>query len=96
MCAILLDFMAYISSVIGRQFHMNESAMDVSVIRTRDRTKLHWASNFVDNSAVDNLPLLELIVMQVYVQSRVICTSACVRTFIPDYVPHDSDICLPF
>ena len=44
------------------------------------------------NSIVDDLPLLELIIMLVYVQPRVIRTPAFVRTSIPDYVPHDSDI----
>ena len=96
MCAILLDFMAYISYVISRQFHMDESTADLSVIRNRVWTQLQWASNLVHNSVVDDLPLLELITMQVYIEPRVIRTPAFVRTPITDYVPHDSDSSIPF
>ena len=67
MCAVLLDFMAYISYVISKQFHNSET-----IIRVRVRKELSWAANFVDNTIVPDLPLLELITMQVYVQPRVI------------------------
>ena len=88
MCAVVIDFISYISYVISRQFLMDKSTVDVSVIRTRVWTQLPWTSNFI----VDDLPLLELITMQLYVQPRVIRTPAFVRTSIPDYVPHDSEI----
>ena len=35
MCAELLDFMAYISYVISKQFHNSETKIDVSIIRVR-------------------------------------------------------------
>ena len=92
MCAILLDFMAYISYVLSRQFHNDEITVDISTIRIRVWRELQWAFNFVHNSIVEDLPLLELITMQVYVQPRVIRTPAYVRTSIPSYDPHDSDI----
>ena len=67
MCSVLLDFMAYISYVISKQFHNSET-----IIRVRVRKELSWAANFVDNTIAPDLPLLELITMQVYVQPRVI------------------------
>ena len=33
MCAILLDFMAYISYVLSSQFHNNETTVDILTIR---------------------------------------------------------------
>ena len=68
MCAVLLDFMAYISYVISKQFHNSETMIDVSIIRVRVWKEVSWAANFVDNAIVPDLPLLELITMQVYVQ----------------------------
>ena len=68
MCAVLLDFMAYISYVISKQFHNSETMIDVSIIRVRVWKELSWAANFVDNAIVPDLPLLELITIQVYVQ----------------------------
>ena len=35
MCAVLLDFMAYISYVISKQFYNSETMIDVSIIRVR-------------------------------------------------------------
>ena len=35
MCAVLLDFMAYISYVISKQFHNSETMIDVAIIRVR-------------------------------------------------------------
>ena len=72
MCAVLLDFMAYISYVISKQFHNNKTMIDVSIIRVRVWKELSWAANFVDNAIVSDLPLKELITMQVYVQPRVV------------------------
>ena len=46
--------------------------VDVSIIRARVWKELSWAANFVDNTIVSDLPLLELITMQVYVQLRVV------------------------
>ena len=34
-CALLLDFMAYISYVISKQYHNSETMIDVSIIRVR-------------------------------------------------------------
>ena len=65
MCAVLLDFMAYISYVINKQFHNDHTMVDVSIIRARVWEELSWAANFVDNTIVPDLPLLELITMQV-------------------------------
>ena len=72
MCAVLLDFMAYISYVISKQFYNSETMIDVSIIRVRVWKEISWAANFVDNTIVPDLPLLELITMQVYVQPRVV------------------------
>ena len=68
MGAVLFEFMAYISYVISKQFHNSETMVDVSIIRARIWKELSWAANFVDNAIVPDLPLLELITMQVYVQ----------------------------
>ena len=65
MCAVLLDFMAYISYVINKQFYNDHTMVDVSIIRARVWEELSWAANFVDNTIVPDLPLLELITMQV-------------------------------
>ena len=46
--------------------------IDVSIISVRVWKELSWAANFVDNAIVPDLPLLELITMQVYVQPRVV------------------------
>ena len=35
MCAVLLDFMAYISYVISKQFHNDHTMVDVSIICAR-------------------------------------------------------------
>ena len=53
---------------------MDESAVDVSIIRARVWIKLLWSFNFVGNFISDNPPLLELITMQMYVQPRLIRT----------------------
>ena len=66
MCAVLPDFMAYISYVISKQYHNSETMVDVYIIRVRVWKELSWAANFVDNAIVSDLPLLELITMQVY------------------------------
>ena len=52
MCAVLLDFMAYISYVISKQFHNSETMVDLSIIRIRVWKELSWAANFVDNAIV--------------------------------------------
>ena len=72
MCAVLLDFMAYISYVISKQYHNSDTMIDVSIIRVLVWKELSWAANFADNAIVPDLPLLELIIMQVYVQPRVV------------------------
>ena len=57
-CAVLLDFMAYVLYVISKQFHNSETMIDVSIIRVRVWKELSWAANFVDNVIVSDLPLL--------------------------------------
>ena len=52
MCAVLLDFMAYISYVISKQYHNSDTMVDASSIRVRVWKELSWASNFVDNASV--------------------------------------------
>ena len=55
-CAVLLDFMAYISYVISKQHHNSDTMVDVSIIRVRVWKDLSWAANFVDNAIVPDLP----------------------------------------
>ena len=95
MCAVLLDFMAYISYVISKQFHNSETMIDVSIIRVRVWKELSWAANFVDNAIVSDLPLLELITMQVYVQPRVVKPTEYIIDRIPDSDPEETDDCMP-
>ena len=95
MCAVLLDFMAYISYVISKQFHNSETKIDVSIIRVRVWKELSWAANFVDNAIVPDLPLLELITMQVYVQPRVVKPTEYIVDRIPDSDPEETDECIP-
>ena len=87
MCAVLLDFMAYISYVISKQFYNSDAMIDVSIIRVRVWKELSWAANFVDNAIVPDLPLLELITMQVYVQPRVVKPKEYIIDRIPDSDP---------
>ena len=95
MCAVLLDFMAYISYVISKQFHNSETMNDVSIIRVRVWKELSWAANFVDNAIVPDLPLLDLITMQVYVQPRVVKPTEYIVDRIPDSDPEETDECMP-
>ena len=95
MCAVLSDFMAYISYVISKQFHNSETMIDVSIIRVRVWKELSWAANFVDNAIAPDLPLLELITMQVYVQPRVVKPTEYVVDRIPDSDPEETDECMP-
>ena len=46
--------------------------VDLAIIRIRVWKEHSWAANFVDNAIVPDLPLLELITIQVYVQPRVV------------------------
>ena len=87
MCAVLLNFMAYISYVISKQYHNSDTMVDVSIIRVRVWKELSWAANFVDNAIVPDLPLLELITMQVYVQPRVVKATEYIIDRIPDSDP---------
>ena len=95
MCAVLLDFMAYISYVISKQFNNSEIIIDVSIIRVRVWKELSWAADFVDNTIVPDLPLLELITMQVYVQPRVVKPTEYIVDRIPDSDPEETDKCIP-
>ena len=62
--------------------------VDVSIIRVRVREELSWAANFVD------LPLLDLITMQVYVQPRVVKATEYIIDRIPDSDPEETDECM--
>ena len=95
MCAVLLDFMAYISYVINKQFHDSDTMIDVSIIRVRVWKELRWAANFMDNAIVPDLPLLELITMQVYVQPGVVKPTGYIIDRIPDSDPEETDECMP-
>ena len=95
MCAVPLDFMAYISYVISNQFHNSETMVDVPIIRVRVWKELGWAANFVDNAIVPDLPPLELITMQVYVQPRVVKPTEYIVDCIPDSDPEETDECMP-
>ena len=59
MCAVLVDFMAYISYVISKQYHNSDTMVDVFIIRVRVWKELSWAAIFVDNANVPDLPLLD-------------------------------------
>ena len=95
MCAVLLDSMAYISYVISKQFHNSETMIDVSIIRGRVWKEVSWAPNFVDNANVPDIPLLELITMQVYVQPRVVKPTEYIVSRITDSDPDETDDCIP-
>ena len=94
-CAVLLDFMAYISYVIRKQYHNDHTMIDVSIIRVRVWKELSWAANFVDNTVVPDLLLLELITMQVYVQPRVVKATEYILDRIPESDPEETDECMP-
>ena len=65
--------------------------VDVSIIRVRVWKELSWAANFVDNTIVPDLPLLELITMQVYVQPRVVKATE----YILESDPEETDEYMP-
>ena len=84
-----------ISYVISKQYHNSETMVDVSIIRVRVWKEVSWAANFVDNAIVPDLPLLELITMQVYVQSRVVKPTEYIIDRIPNSDPEETDDCMP-
>ena len=49
----------------------------------------------MDNAIVPDLPLLELITMQVYVQPRVVKATEYIIDRIPDSDPEETDECMP-
>ena len=69
--------------------------IDVSIIRVRVWKELSWAANFVDNTIAPDLPLLELITMQVYVQPRVVKPTEYIVDRIPGMDPEETDECIP-
>ena len=69
--------------------------VDVSIILARVWKELSWAVNFVDNTIVLDLPLLELITMQVYVQPRVVRATEYILDRIPEFDLQESDECRP-
>ena len=95
MCAVLLDFMAYISYVISKQFHNSETMVDLAIIRIRVWKEVCWAANFVENAIIPDLPLLELITTQVYVQPRVVKPTEYIVDRIPDSHPEETDEYMP-
>ena len=94
MCAVLLDFMAYISYVISKLCHNDHTMVDVSIIRVCVWKELSWADNFVDNTIVPDLPLLELITMQVYVQPRVVQATEYIFDQIPESHIRPHTLCM--
>ena len=95
MCAVLLDFMAYISYFNSKQYHNSDTIFDVSIIRVCVWKELSWAANFVDNTIVPDLPLLELISMQVYVLPRVVKATEYIIDRILESDPDENDECMP-
>ena len=69
--------------------------VDDLIIRARVWRELSWAANFVDNSTVLDLPLLELITMQVYVQPQVVRATEYILDRIPEFDPQETDDCRP-
>ena len=69
--------------------------VDVSIIRVRVWKELSWAANFVDNTIVPDLSLLELITMQVYVQPRVVKATEYILDRIPESDPEETHECMP-
>ena len=67
----------------------------VSIIRVRVWKELSWAENFVDNTIVPDLPILELITMQVYVQPRVVLATEYILDRIPESDLEETDECMP-
>ena len=65
--------------------------IDVSIISVRVWKELSWAANFVDNAIVTDLPLLDLITMQVYVQPRVVKPTEYIISCITDSDPEETD-----
>ena len=49
----------------------------------------------MDNTVVPDLPLLELIIMQVYVQPRVARATEYILDRIPEFDTQGSDECMP-
>ena len=68
--------------------------IDVSIIRVRVWRELSWAATFVDNAIVPDLPILDLITMQVYVQLRVVKPTEFIIDRIPDSDPEETDDCM--
>ena len=69
MCAVLLDFMTYISYVISKQYHNSDTMVDVSIIRVRVWKEVSWAANFVDNAIVT--------IIRVDYHASIYTTSSC-------------------
>ena len=92
MCAVLPDFMAYISYVISQQFRNDLTTVDVPITRVRVPREVSWSANLADNIIVPDLPILELITMQVYVQPRVVRASEYILDRIPEYDPKETDV----
>ena len=95
MCEVLLDFVAYISYVISKQYHNDHTMADMSIIRVCVWKELSWAAHFVDNTIIPDLPLLELITTQVYVQPRVVKATEYILDRIPESDPEETDECIP-
>ena len=69
--------------------------VDLSIIRIRVWKEVSSAANFVDNAIVPDLPILELIIMQVYVQPRVVKPTEYIIDRIPDSHLDETDECIP-
>ena len=79
-CAILLDFMAYISYVISKEYHEYVSYCDISIVRSQVTREMTWASKFIPAFTRGDLRILTTIINSVYVmpkQSKALNPPAC-------------------
>ena len=69
-CAILLDFMAYISYVISKEYHEYGNYCDISIIRSQVTREITWASKFIPDFTQGDLLILTTIINSVYVMPK--------------------------
>ena len=66
-CAILLDFMVYISYVISKEYHEYVNYCDISIIRSQVTREITWASKFIPAFTRGDLRILATIINSVHV-----------------------------
>ena len=69
-CAILLDFMAYISYVISKEYHEYGNYCDISIIRSQVTREITWASKFIPDFTQGDRRILTTIINSVYVMPK--------------------------